>query len=125
MAPPLTPSRARNAAATRAAILQAARRRFAREGYDQTGLREVAADAGVAAFAVVDVDVEACEPVVVSSAAGITAPAVGTWTASAAVRQAATRIPDLVLLSLMSPSRPRGAGWIGRLPSFCKQPLMR
>ena len=47
MAPPLTPSRARNAAATRAAILQAARRRFAREGYDQTGLREVAADAGV------------------------------------------------------------------------------
>lgn len=43
----MTPSRARNAAATRAAILAAARKRFAREGYDQTGLREVAADAGV------------------------------------------------------------------------------
>ncbi|HMO42099.1 MAG TPA: TetR family transcriptional regulator [Phenylobacterium sp.] len=47
MAPPIAPSRARNAAATRAAILEAARKRFAREGYDQTGLRDVAADAGV------------------------------------------------------------------------------
>lgn len=47
MAPPMTPVRARNAAATRAAILDAARKRFAREGYDQTGVREIAADAGV------------------------------------------------------------------------------
>lgn len=39
--------RQRNAAATRAAILDAARRRFARDSYDNVGLREVAADAGV------------------------------------------------------------------------------
>lgn len=39
--------RQRNAAATRAAILDAARRRFARDSYDNVGLREVAADVGV------------------------------------------------------------------------------
>lgn len=45
--PPALPTRARNAAATRAAILEAARRRFARESFDTVGLREVAADVGV------------------------------------------------------------------------------
>lgn len=41
------PVRARNAAATRAAILEAARIRFAKEGYDGASLREVASDVGV------------------------------------------------------------------------------
>lgn len=41
------PARTRNAAATRQAILDAARHRFAREGYDGASLREIAADAGV------------------------------------------------------------------------------
>lgn len=39
--------RVRNAAATRASILEAARKRFAREGYDGASLREIAADARV------------------------------------------------------------------------------
>ena len=39
--------RSRNAAATRQAILGSARRAFAREGYDNVGLREIAGDAGV------------------------------------------------------------------------------
>ena len=39
--------RGRNAAATRAAILAAARRRFANEGYDGASLREIAGDAGI------------------------------------------------------------------------------
>lgn len=39
--------RTRNAAATRTAILDAARRRFVGESYDNVGLREIAADAGV------------------------------------------------------------------------------
>lgn len=39
--------RIRNAAVTRAAILEAARKRFAREGYDGASLREIASDAGV------------------------------------------------------------------------------
>ena len=39
--------RKRDSAATRAAILQAARRRFAGEPFEQVGVREVAADAGV------------------------------------------------------------------------------
>ena len=39
--------RKRDAAATRAAILQAARRRFASQPFEQVGVREVAADAGV------------------------------------------------------------------------------
>ena len=45
------PARAhrRDAAATRAAILDAARRHFARAGYDHVGVREIAADAGVTA----------------------------------------------------------------------------
>lgn len=41
------PGRVRNAAATRQAILEAATRRFAKEGYDGASLREIAADAGV------------------------------------------------------------------------------
>ena len=40
-------SRKRDAAATRAAILQAARRRFASEPFEQVGVREIGADAGV------------------------------------------------------------------------------
>jgi AcrR family transcriptional regulator len=39
--------RSRNAAATRQAILASARQAFAREGYDNVGLREIAGDAGV------------------------------------------------------------------------------
>ncbi len=42
-----TPLRARNAAATRAALLESARGRFASSGYDATSLRDVASDAGV------------------------------------------------------------------------------
>ena len=39
--------RPRNAEATRAAILAAAKARFARDGYDQVGVRDIAADAGI------------------------------------------------------------------------------
>lgn len=39
--------RTRNAAATREALLVAARRRFIEESYDAVGLREIAADAGI------------------------------------------------------------------------------
>src|ERR1700688_2819705 len=38
--------RRRNAEATRAAILEAAKAQFARSGYDLTSLRDIAADAG-------------------------------------------------------------------------------
>src|SRR6266853_2965158 len=41
------PKRRRNAAATRSAIVEAATRRFAYQGYEHAGLREIAADAGV------------------------------------------------------------------------------
>jgi AcrR family transcriptional regulator len=43
------PRRRRDAAATREAILQAATRRFAAQGYEHAGVREIAADAGVTA----------------------------------------------------------------------------
>jgi AcrR family transcriptional regulator len=46
MIPPV-PSRHRNAVATRQAILASARRHFARENYENVGLREIAGDAGV------------------------------------------------------------------------------
>ena len=39
--------RRRDRAATRAALLEAARLRFSRQGFDGTGVREIAADAGV------------------------------------------------------------------------------
>ena len=42
-----TPRRRRDAAATREAILEAATRRFATQGYERAGVREIAADAGV------------------------------------------------------------------------------
>lgn len=41
------PARARNAAATKQAILEAAKERFAQEGYDGASLREIASAAGV------------------------------------------------------------------------------
>ena len=44
---PPAAARTKNAAATRAAILAAARRRFSQESYDSVGLREIAGDAGV------------------------------------------------------------------------------
>jgi AcrR family transcriptional regulator len=44
-----TPRRRRDAAATREAILEAATRRFATQGYERAGVREIAADAGVTA----------------------------------------------------------------------------
>jgi AcrR family transcriptional regulator len=44
--------RPRNAAATRAAILESAIRHFARAGYDGVGVREIASDAGVTAMLV-------------------------------------------------------------------------
>jgi AcrR family transcriptional regulator len=43
------PRRRRNAAATREAILEAATRRFAADGYERAGVREIAAEAGVTA----------------------------------------------------------------------------
>jgi AcrR family transcriptional regulator len=43
------PKRRRDAAATRSAILKAATRRFAAQGYEHAGVREIAADAGVTA----------------------------------------------------------------------------
>jgi AcrR family transcriptional regulator len=43
------PKRKRNAAATREEILEAATRRFATQGYERAGVREIAADAGVTA----------------------------------------------------------------------------
>ncbi len=43
----LSNGRPRNAAATRDAILQAATRRFSAEGYDDVGVRDIAADVGV------------------------------------------------------------------------------
>jgi AcrR family transcriptional regulator len=43
------PKRRRDAAATRSAILMAATRRFAAQGYEHAGVREIAADAGVTA----------------------------------------------------------------------------
>lgn len=43
------PKRRRDAAATRLAILEAATSRFASQGYERAGLREIAADAGVTA----------------------------------------------------------------------------
>ena len=44
--------RPRNAAATRAAILNSARQAFARAGYDGVGVREIAEGAGVTAMLV-------------------------------------------------------------------------
>jgi AcrR family transcriptional regulator len=41
------PKRRRDADATRSAIFEAATRRFAYQGYEQAGVREIAADAGV------------------------------------------------------------------------------
>jgi AcrR family transcriptional regulator len=46
-------TRARNAEATRADILDAARKRFGAEGYDRTTLRAIAADVGVDAALVI------------------------------------------------------------------------
>ena len=46
MEPKLEPRR-RDRAATRAALLDAARIRFAAQGFDGTGLREIAAEVGV------------------------------------------------------------------------------
>ena len=44
-----SPRRRRDAAATREAILEAATHRFATQGYERAGVREIAADAGVTA----------------------------------------------------------------------------
>jgi AcrR family transcriptional regulator len=44
---PTHPRRRRDAVATRSAILEAATRRFACQGYQHAGVREIAADAGV------------------------------------------------------------------------------
>jgi len=46
------PKRTRNAAVTRAAILESARKAFAKAGYDGAGVREIAAGAGVTAMLV-------------------------------------------------------------------------
>ena len=50
--PSQPPVRRRNAAATRQAILESARRAFARAGFHGVGLREIAAEAGVTAMLV-------------------------------------------------------------------------
>jgi AcrR family transcriptional regulator len=44
---PISPPRRRNAAATARELLEAARRRFARDGFDRTSIRDIAADVGV------------------------------------------------------------------------------
>ncbi|MGA5465058.1 TetR/AcrR family transcriptional regulator [Mycobacterium sp. NPDC050041] len=49
---PTGPTRSRDAAATREAILHSAIRHFARAGYDGVGVREIARDAGVTAMMV-------------------------------------------------------------------------
>lgn len=49
---PSSPPRPRNAAATRAAILQSAIEHFADAGYDGAGVRQIAEDAGVTAMLV-------------------------------------------------------------------------
>jgi AcrR family transcriptional regulator len=46
-APPPSPARRRDAAKTRALLLETARRRFARDGYSSTTLRDIADEAGV------------------------------------------------------------------------------
>src|SRR4051812_44054340 len=46
-APTATPGRRRDAAKTRALLLDTARRRFARDGYSSTTLRDIADEAGV------------------------------------------------------------------------------
>jgi AcrR family transcriptional regulator len=46
LAPDRAPPRRRDAEATRAAILEAAKTQFARAGYDRAGLRDIAAEAG-------------------------------------------------------------------------------
>jgi AcrR family transcriptional regulator len=51
--PDVASRRARNATATRMAILAAARARFARDSYERVGVREIAADAGVNAALVI------------------------------------------------------------------------
>jgi AcrR family transcriptional regulator len=48
-----TPRRPRDATATRAAILEAARIRFTRDGFDRVGVRDIAADAGINAALVI------------------------------------------------------------------------
>ena len=50
--PETPPKRRRNAAATREAILDSARRAFAQAGYDGAGVREIAAGAGITAMLV-------------------------------------------------------------------------
>ena len=47
MLTPMATTRRRDKAATRTALLDAARLRFARHGYDGTGVREIAGDVGV------------------------------------------------------------------------------
>lgn len=47
MIPYVAPQRIRNAEATKQAILEAARKRFADEGYDRASLRDIASDVGV------------------------------------------------------------------------------
>lgn len=47
MTDPHRPARRRDRAATRAALLGAARKRFAAQGFDGTGLREIAGEVGV------------------------------------------------------------------------------
>lgn len=50
---PEPPRRPRDASATRAAILEAARARFTRDGFDRVGVRDIAADAGINAALVI------------------------------------------------------------------------
>jgi AcrR family transcriptional regulator len=50
---PDIPRRPRDATATRTAILEAARLRFTRDGFDRVGVRDIAADAGINAALVI------------------------------------------------------------------------
>jgi AcrR family transcriptional regulator len=123
--------RARNAAATRAAILASARKAFARAGYDGVGLREIAAGAGVTAMLVgryfgskeklfAEVAADTMRQPVILSADNLAAPDFAGALARALVQvttPGATPLDGFLIL-LHSASSPKaaeiGREWIGR-----------
>jgi len=123
--------RARNAAATRAAILVSARKAFARAGYDGAGVREIAAGAGVTAMLVnryfgskeklfAEVAADAMRDPVILSAANLAAPDFAVALAGALVQVTAPGATplDSFLILLHSASSPKaaeiGREWIAR-----------
>jgi AcrR family transcriptional regulator len=121
----------RNAAITRAAILGAARKAFARSGYDGAGLREIAAEAGVTAMMVkryfgskeqlfAEVVSDTMRDPVILSAANLAAPDFAAALAKSLVAVTAPGATPLdgFLVLLHSASSPRaaeiGREWVGR-----------